>query len=64
MPDSGKKLSELRICDLKEELEKRNLETVGAKATLVERLEQVVITHIHVKIDFTCVFVHIFLYFI
>uniref|UniRef100_A0A0K8VQI1 SAFB-like transcription modulator n=1 Tax=Bactrocera latifrons TaxID=174628 RepID=A0A0K8VQI1_BACLA len=42
MPDSGKKLCELRVCDLKEELEKRNLETVGAKATLVERLEQAI----------------------
>lgn len=50
MPDSGKKLCELRVCDLKEELEKRNLETVGAKASLVERLEQVVITGFHAKI--------------
>ncbi|XP_017485625.1 PREDICTED: SAFB-like transcription modulator [Rhagoletis zephyria] len=42
MPDTGKKLSELRVYDLKEELEKRKLETSGAKATLVERLEQAI----------------------
>ncbi|XP_011176521.1 SAFB-like transcription modulator isoform X2 [Zeugodacus cucurbitae] len=42
MSDSGKKLCELRVCDLKDELEKRKLETSGAKVTLVERLEQAI----------------------
>lgn len=43
MPETGKKLSELRVCDLKEELEKRKLDTVGPKASLLERLEKVCI---------------------
>lgn len=37
----GKKLSELRVCDLKAELEKRNLETTGIKIALTERLQKV-----------------------
>lgn len=37
----GKKVNELRICDLKDELEKRKLETVGPKPVLIERLERV-----------------------
>jgi len=37
----GRKLSELRVCDLKEELTKRKLETSGSKNALVERLEKV-----------------------
>lgn len=41
MSDSGKKLNELRVCDLKEELEKRKLDTVGPKSALTERLEKV-----------------------
>lgn len=37
----GKKVNELRVCDLKDELEKRKLETVGPKPVLIERLERV-----------------------
>ncbi|XP_037944989.1 SAFB-like transcription modulator [Teleopsis dalmanni] len=40
MVETGKKLSELRVSDLKLQLEKRKMDTVGAKATLVERLEK------------------------
>lgn len=37
----GKKLSELRVYDLKTELEKRGLETTGIKIALLERLQKV-----------------------
>ncbi|XP_032592718.1 SAFB-like transcription modulator isoform X2 [Drosophila grimshawi] len=40
MPEIGKKVGELRVSDLKEELEKRKLETVGPKSVLIERLER------------------------
>ncbi|XP_055923487.1 SAFB-like transcription modulator isoform X2 [Eupeodes corollae] len=36
----GKKLCELKVADLKEQLEKRELETTGSKAALSERLEK------------------------
>ena len=39
MPESGKKLIELKVCDLKDELEKRKLETIGSKSALIERLQ-------------------------
>lgn len=39
--EGGKKLSELRVCDLKLELEKRSLETTGVKIELVKRLQEV-----------------------
>lgn len=38
---TGKKLSDLRVTDLKLELEKRGLETSGIKCTLLERLQKV-----------------------
>lgn len=37
----GKKLTELRVIDLKTELERRGLDKSGNKATLLERLSKV-----------------------
>lgn len=37
----GKKLTDLRVCDLKTELENRKLDTHGIKSDLVKRLQQV-----------------------
>lgn len=47
MSETGKKLNELRVCDLKDELEKRKLETVGPKSVLLERLEKVELKNKH-----------------
>ncbi|KAH8307568.1 hypothetical protein KR044_003451 [Drosophila immigrans] len=40
MLETGKNIAELRVCDLKDELEKRKLETLGPKAVLIERLQR------------------------
>ena len=37
----GKKLSEFRVVDLRQELEKRGCEKSGVKAILIERLQKV-----------------------
>ncbi|BFF91926.1 uncharacterized protein DMAD_10090 [Drosophila madeirensis] len=42
MPELGKKVTELRVCDLKDELEKRKLDTLGPKAALIDRLEKAI----------------------
>lgn len=41
MDADGKKLVELRVVDLKQELEKRKLDICGVKSTLQERLKNV-----------------------
>ena len=46
----GRKLADLRVVDLRQELEKRGLEKSGVKAVLLERLQKVTCTVIFWKI--------------
>lgn len=46
----GRKLADLRVVDLRQELEKRGLEKSGVKAVLLERLQKVACTVISRKI--------------
>lgn len=63
MSDSGKKLNELRVCDLKEELEKRKLDTIGPKSALIERLEKVNFTiKPFFQINFNIISIGVYIY--
>lgn len=51
----GRKLADLRVVDLRQELEKRGLEKSGVKAVLLERLQKVTCTVISRTIyDMAC----------
>lgn len=55
----GKKLTELRVIDLKTELERRGLDKTGNKAALLERLSKVnflILYIVFVKISLTILF--------
>lgn len=52
----GKKLTELRVIDLKTELERRGLDKTGNKAALLDRLSKVRVQTRHV--DYTIAWVY------
>lgn len=53
--DSARKLSDLRVVDLRAELEKRGLDRSGNKQALVERLQKVCIIIISVSSKEHCI---------
>lgn len=48
----GRKLTDLRVVDLRQELEERGLEKSGVKAVLVERLQKV--NSLYISTNFRC----------
>lgn len=54
--EGGKRLSELRVCDLKLELEKRSLEITGVKMDLVKRLQEVSVSNLQLQLFMNALF--------